>query len=156
MATAEKITLSLKPEWNYIRPVREFVKELIFIKGGKKENADDIAFIINELLENAVKNANNKRITIECVIDDNVTEVKVSNRIPLDQYEVVKARFRAMCTSDTYKLYNKKFKEKSFWEDDKGAIGLIMVNERCEGRIKMDYVHLSIVMTCTVPIKELS
>ena len=126
-----------------------------FIKSGNRESADDVAFIANELLENAVKNSNNKKIMIECRIEDDVAEIKVSNRINRGNYAVVKNKIQAACEKNAEKLDSEKFREKSFWEDEKGAMGLIMINERCEGRIHVNYKNLSIVVSCSVPVREL-
>lgn len=153
--TSEIIKLSISPEWEYIRSIREFINVFVFIKSGNKEGADDAAFIVNELLENAVKNSDNKKIRVECRIEDDIAEIKVSNRINKENYTTLKNKIQRACTQNAENLYCEKFSEESFWENEKGAMGLVMINERCEGKIHINYKDLSIIIACTVPLKVL-
>ena len=152
--SAELIKFSITPGWDYIRPIREFIGEFVYVKSGNRERADDVIFIANELIENAVKNANNKKILISCKVYDTVTEITVSNSIQRDKYDMLKEKLFDVCKKRAEQLYGEKFREKTFWEDEKGAIGLIMINERCEGKITIQYKNLSVVITCIIPYEE--
>jgi hypothetical protein len=67
---------------------------------------------------------------------------------------MLKEKLFDVCKKRAEQFYGEKFREKSFWEDEKGAIGLIMINERCEGKITIQYKNLSVVITCIIPYEE--
>ncbi len=147
---SDSFTISINPEWKYIRPIREFIRELLIIKYKNEENAYDASFVLSELLENAVKYSNRDNVSIECRFDADSTEITVVNRIDRADYGRLKRKLRSICEKTAGEAYSREFGDKSFWEDTKGAIGLIMINERCSGKVKIDYEDMSVRMTCTV------
>jgi hypothetical protein len=48
---SDSFTISINPEWKYIRPIREFIRELLIIKYEDEEKAYDASFVLSELLE---------------------------------------------------------------------------------------------------------
>ncbi len=147
---SESFSISINPEWKYIRPIREFIRELLIIKYKNDENAYDASFVLSELLENAVKYSSKDAIFIECRFGDDATEITVVNRIGKADYGRLKRKLRSICAKTEREAFSGEFGDRSFWEDRKGAIGLIMINERCSGKVKIDYEDMSVRMTCTV------
>ncbi len=147
---SDSFTISINPEWKYIRPIREFIRELLIIKYEDEEKAYDASFVLSELLENAVKYSNKNNVSVECRFDADSTEITVVNKIGRADYGRLKRTLRSICEKTTRETYSGKFLDKSFWEDKGGAMGLIMINERCSGKIKIEYEDGSVKMTCAV------
>jgi anti-sigma regulatory factor (Ser/Thr protein kinase) len=142
--------LCVNPEWKYIRPVREFIRGMSSARCGSGDIAYDISFITSELLENAVKYAAGGPVSMEYSIDDNTAEISVENRVDESNIDNFKRMLVSLSQQTAEQQYSIKFESPSFWENERGAMGLIMIHERCAGKIRFDYRNCTLRITCTV------
>lgn len=146
----DSFTLSISRDWKYIRPVREFIREFMSVRYNNDDTEYDLAFIASELLENAVKYAERGTIALECSFDDVLVEMSVTNELREEKLDTLKQKLRLLSEKTMKEQYGQQFENPTFWENERGAIGLIMINERCAGKIRLDYENPLLTITCTV------
>ncbi len=146
----DSFSLSISRNWKYIRPVREFIREFMSVRYNNDETAYDLAFIASELLENAVKYAEKGTISLECAFNDVLVEMSVTNDLQEERLGKLKQKLRLLSEKTMKEQYSRQFESPTFWENERGAIGLIMINERCAGKVRLDYENPLLTITCSV------
>lgn len=134
------IRLKFGPRWKYIACARSFIQNFLAISIEDKVKADKIAMAASELLENAVKYANNDTTDIYVNVDphDEKIIVEVSNIASDDKIKELRVVFDKLKKGNTLKVYVSMMKAAALRQDGKSQLGLARIQHETAGELKLD------------------
>jgi|GEM_PF-2889745 len=150
----ETIHLSIKPGWEIVRILRDFMTEFLSLRINDASQIYDISFNISELVENAVKYSSKGHIVIDINYDDN-NEIQfiVKNNAEEKQAEEFRNTIKKISEHSKEDILNEKFKSSSFWQEGVSSLGLVMINERISGKLCFSYNAPVTTVECKISLE---
>lgn len=137
-ATHPGARITFSPQWwNMIASTRIFVASFCSCSFGDEGFSDRVSMAAHELLENAVKYSSSKESPVECTLDFDEREIRVSvsNDAKPEQLAELQAQFAEIKEGDPLTVYLTKMQ--ASLGSDKSQLGLARIQYEGEARLEL-------------------